>query len=368
MPTVGDTFLYNGAPTNGATVKLWPLASFAAEPAQDDALPVGSPAYGPALTAATSGGAGAWTLGGVRAGEYWASYEYAGRIGWAHLFVPGSAPAANLLVNGGMEVKQHPATTFTASGVVTLDQWTLSLAGAAACTVSQISSTIGAVGNSIQLAYTHAVGGSVEVLQRCENFTQLRGRILTFAVTIKSTVAGTVFVYLYDGTTTTTSAFNVGVGVERLVVTATMASGASVCQAGIKANVATCTIEANDATLVVSNAPMDYIPLPSADEIVRCLRYREVHGGLAATGGTVYGIATAAGQTLGMTRFFGVPKGGTPTVTRFGTLNLINIAGQPNVVNVSPQSYGLTGVSSAAGVMAFEFNSADDYILIDWSP
>lgn len=190
-------------------------------------------------------------------------------VGWAK-----TTPTVNLLANGGMEVKQRTPATFTSTGILTLDQWVMQFSGAAALTVSQIASTIGARGFSGQLAYTHAASQFGDLFQKIENYKELQGRVVTFAVTVKSTVNGTVKLYLYDGANSF-SAYNVGTGSQRLSLTAVIGAGATLVLAGIRCDVATCTVEVNDAMLVTGAQPVDYVPLSPADDLARCQRYYE---------------------------------------------------------------------------------------------
>jgi len=132
---------------------------------------------------------------------------------------------ANLLTNGGFEAIcwQRGVGPFTATGAYTSDRWQLAL-NTSTASVSRIASTVGSNGYSLQLAYTHAAAGNAIIFQKPEDFTQLQNKTLTFSVTVKSTVAGTVRLYLYNGTANTYSAYNVGTGAERLSVTATVAA------------------------------------------------------------------------------------------------------------------------------------------------
>lgn len=79
MAVVNGIFEYGGLPRNSVTVKLWPAGRFASAPAQDTALPSGSPTSS-GTTGTANGGAGSYRFTGVPEGGYYVSAEYAGHI------------------------------------------------------------------------------------------------------------------------------------------------------------------------------------------------------------------------------------------------------------------------------------------------
>ncbi|HEX9832017.1 MAG TPA: hypothetical protein VGA66_02830, partial [Mycobacterium sp.] len=173
MAYISDTFLVNGAPTNGATVKLWPLTSFATAPAQDTALPSGSPSHGPVTTGPGYGGAGAWAID-AQPGEYWASVEYGGHIGWGHVVAgAGTDPHSNLLVNGDFEQWQRGGGAFVTTLDYTADRWQL-LLGGGAIGVSR-SSTVDTSGQYSLLAVPVAITTNTRMQQVIEDYRGLRG-------------------------------------------------------------------------------------------------------------------------------------------------------------------------------------------------
>lgn len=220
----------------------------------------------------------------------------------------------NYVINAGFEQKQRTASSFTANGAVTLDRWVIALTSSSA-TVSQITSTIGATGKSMQIAYTHVGGGRVALFQTVGAVAQLLGKAVTFAVTVKCTVAGRVRIAIGDSIATTNSSYNVGTGSERLTVTRTINASATFFQVWVECNVGSCTVEANDATLIPGSTAADYVPLEPGEDLRRCQQYYETgfhHWIWFATTVTVscFNAYTRVG--------YRVTKAGAPTVTLSG--------------------------------------------------
>ena len=242
----------------------------------------------------------------------------------------------NQLTNPGMEVWQRGPGPFTTAGAYTADRW---LVGVSVSTYSltRIASTIGTLGFSAQIAYTHGASGFLSLYQAQEGYPQLRARTVEFAASVKSTVAGTVRVWVWDNLTGYTySAFNATTGEERLTLSVAIAAGAVSVSVGVDVRTASCVVEVNDATLCVGATPLGYALLHAAEDVQRCLRYYELHGGIASGMPSYFGYQ-AAGQSVGVSVPFAVRKGGVPTVTRVGTWSVTNCA-QPSVVEIGRAS------------------------------
>lgn len=269
------------------------------------------------------------------------------------------------LVNGGFEIAQRGAGPFTTHASYTLDRWQLTLGGASTASVTPITSTVGSQGQSLQCGYTHAAGGVGNIGQKIEHYVQLRGQVLTFAATVKSSVAGTLKLYLQDNATTFFSPYTGGTGSQRLVVSGLIGSAATIVNAGFLLDVGSATVEVNDATLCVGGVPLDYVPLHPAEDLARCLRYYEVHGAVAS------GLATfgyqAASSPLQQIITFAAPKGGAPTMTKNGTWAVSN-CGQPSVTAISPNTYTLSATVTALGAAGWSTNSTDDTVVAEWNP
>jgi hypothetical protein len=133
-------------------------------------------------------------------------------------------------------------------------------------------------------------------MQKVEALGQLRGQTLTFAVTIKSTVASRVRVFFEDNLAVYAySAYNTGTGAERLTVTTTFPAAATTLLVGVHVDTGTCTVEVNDAVLVVGPSAPPFQPLHSADDFDRCVRYYEVIG--SGTTGEIFGVGHAIAAT-----------------------------------------------------------------------
>jgi hypothetical protein len=131
---------------------------------------------------------------------------------------------------------------------------------------------------------------------------------------VKSTVAGTVRLWAYDGATITNGPLNVSTGSERITLTYTVPIGAADFQIAVQVSAASCTVEINDAMLVVGSQAANYVPMHPADDLARCLRYYE-----ALVGGTTnefVGTAACVSTTTAYTsKTMRVVKAVTPTMT-----------------------------------------------------
>lgn len=220
----------------------------------------------------------------------------------------------NLLTNPGFEVWQRGAGPFTTNGVYAADRWITGI-GTSSCSVTRIASTIGSKGFSAQIVYTHVGGGSFSFSQKLENFTPLQGRTITFSCKVKSTVAATIRLWIYDSVNTYRySSYNVGTGEETLSVTATIDAATTNVTLGMYSLVASCTFEMNDAVCVMGSVPADYVPRTPADELAQCLRYYEVLGSSVVGEVFAVGFAYAAGSAMWVIPFKAI-KAIIPTVT-----------------------------------------------------
>jgi hypothetical protein len=227
---------------------------------------------------------------------------------------------------------------------VTMDRWLIALNAPSTVTVSQITSTIGYPGKSAQMVYTHSAGGYAVLYQNVEQYLQLRGKPVTFALTIKATVAVRAHLYISDGVTATYSAYNVGTGEERLTVTGTPGAATTLLQVAIVLDNASATIEINDATLVVGPAAAAFAPLHPTEDLARCERYYQ------NVSCTARFTASAAGQILETPLPLRVPMAGTPTATLLADGATANqAAGYPQVTTITDHGGRWAIASAAAG-------------------
>ena len=244
----------------------------------------------------------------------------AGAPAWA-------SPAAtdSLLTNGGMEVWQR-GTSFAASGAYTADDWKLGLGAGSSGTLTRESSIVDTGSKySLKIVYTHT--SSSFLRQAVEDFSQLRSRSVTFSCRYNATANNAFRVLISDGVAATYSGYGTGDSTWRtLTLTKAMSVSATACTIELTLD-ASVTLYVDNATLVVGSAALAYAPLHPADELSRCLRYYEVHGGGLAMGPIIQGYG-AAGASAGYGVVFATRKAITPTMTKNGTWTANN-CGQP---------------------------------------
>jgi len=102
---------------------------------------------------------------------------------------------------------------------------------------------------------------------------------------------------------------------------------------------------------------------PYGTELVLCQRYYETIGLDGIGGLLIAGCATAASQQVNNSLVYKVTKRATPTVTKVGTWNLVNAAGQPTVFGAGNDSVLLYLSSSAAG-QVYAQNGSGAYVTI----
>lgn len=276
----------------------------------------------------------------------------------------------NLLTNGSFDVAQRGVGPFTASQAYAQDRWQLQAAAGVpiGMTVTQEASI---TDNSLGAAKVVLSGSGNQPMltQKVEDFTQLRGKTVSFSCRVRQSVASAVKLRINDGvvvntegaTSATTGSY------VTLTVTRTLDAAATTLVVGINMGNNDGTYYFDNAMLVMGPAPTEYVPLHPQEDLARCQRYYEVHGGYSSTNMAVTGIATAGSQAFSAWVQFHVQKGGVPTVTKNGTWGVTN-AGQPTVQNPNVNGYQIQALSSAAGTCNFFGNSTDDYISAEYNP
>lgn len=269
----------------------------------------------------------------------------------------------NLLTNGGFEVWQRGAGAFTANNAYTADRWQLLVGSLSSDSVTQESTTIDSQGRySLACAHTHSSASFIT--QKIEHWHDLRGKTVCFSVRVRQSAASMVRLRLGDGvsptagsTTTTTGSF--------VTLTHTLAVSASATELVATIDfLASGTAYLDNAMLVVGPAPAPYRPLHPQEELARCQRYYEVHGG-----GTLMHMAgyQAASNPSRFFIPFAVPKGGAPTVTKNGTWNVSNCS-QPSIVTSNVAGYSIGVTVTALGAFSFNGDSTDDTVTAEWNP
>jgi hypothetical protein len=295
------------------------------------------------------------------------------------------APPANLLVNGGLEIWQRGPGSFSANNAYTADRWRINLASSSTMSVVRESATVDTGSTyAAQIVYTHVSGSAFE--QKLENFTELRGRTISFSARVRTSTPGACLLRILTqgtGGASVTSGTHTGGGTyETLSVTATIGAAVSEVTVGLLLSVS-CTAFLDNVMLVIGSAPASYVPLQPADDLARCMRYYETLGG--TTPGAVVAIAQTTGSnSVTWPWIFRVVKGGVPTIVLPATNavdavtpngaggNGINL-GAP--ANVTPESVRLGGTVAATPWSAgggdcalIQVNSGLGKFTAEWNP
>jgi hypothetical protein len=274
-------------------------------------------------------------------------------------------PRANLLVNGGFEIWQR-GTSGLGSGYGA-DRWNAgpgsgsSFNGTIARDSANADTGLGSTYCWSCTNYTHSAGSNLD--QSVEvNGPGVRGRPVTFSMRVRTNVANHLRLQLIDvdgSTTLGTSGFHSGGNTyETLSVTgtpnATTAGGKLTCRVQFNA---TSTVNFLDnAMLVIGPVAVDYVPLPIADELHRCLRYYETFGGANSSIGIRAWGGDANPQSYGPI-VFSAKKAVTPTLTKVGTWTASG-CGQPTFDAPSVSTGHLVVTTSAAGA-AYAYGTID---------
>lgn len=240
----------------------------------------------------------------------------------------------NLLTNGGFEIWQRGNGPFTVAGIYAADRWSLAVA-TSTCSISRDTANVENTALSLAcmaVTYTHAASGSLRVQQTVEGTNLYRNRTVTFSVRVKSSVAGTVRLSIFDGTRNF-GAYNVGTGWETLSLTWTVSGAATQIVVEVNCDVASCTAYLDNATLVVGSQAADYAPLHPADELARCLRYYEL---LTEVGISQYVLLCQCFATTGayFNWRYQAPKSVVPSMTIVAPTSFGVLA--PNGAAISP--------------------------------
>jgi len=276
-------------------------------------------------------------------------------------------PEYNLLTNPGFELKSRPPASFSGA-VPCLDGWNL-YTNVGAITLNWIDSTIGTPGKSAQVVNTGAAGGQNAFYCRLDcslpgGSPVVRGKLVTFAATLKASVAGLCILEVwYQSGAFASTPVNVGTGEVRLFCSGVVPTNATLVQPGIRFNTVSGTVEVNDATLVLGDLPAAYVPLDPADDRERCERQYERHG---MGWGLLCQTYAANGNDFGVWHNFATTKGGVPTVTKAGTWTVYQ-NGQPRAEFVTVGGYMLRATATATSqVFFYGTDFTTQYISAEW--
>ena len=272
----------------------------------------------------------------------------------------------NLLTNGGFEIWQRGNGPFTANGVYAADRWWV--LPTAPTTTSVTRDTANVDGGSIACAavVVGAYAAESYLSQRVEDFTQLRGRTITFSIRGRSSVANGLRLAIGQTSGSTFGAYHSGGGAyETLSVTVAIAANTSIVQCNVSFD-ANGTYYLDNAMLVVGSVAADYAPLHPADDLARCQRYYEVitgNFGFPMLTGTAAATSQGYGQSMG----FKAAKPVSPTVTKIGTWTTVN-AVQPTTPYTSGWGLYIQTVPPAAGYFQCYPPDTTAYVTVEANP
>jgi hypothetical protein len=267
----------------------------------------------------------------------------------------------NQLVNGGMEVWQRGAGPFTAATAYTADRWQLVYIGGGGHAVSQETTTVDSGASSLKFVAT-AIGSLCYVMQDVEHWRELRGKAVAVSVRVHQSVAAGCRVELDDGIAVAGGGTSATTG-SWVTLTSTLTVNASATRLRVRLTLLLAgTFYFDAAMLVVGPNATEFVPLHPQEDLARCQRYYEVLGGSVAS--LHHQGYQAAGTTAGATLHYKVTKGGTPTVTKNGTWNVVN-CGQPVVGGAGVGSCYIEATVTALGNFQFTTNSTDDSVSVE---
>ena len=293
----------------------------------------------------------------------------------------------NMLVNGGFEIWQRGTGPFTGANATSADRWTTALVGTDTISISKNTSTVMPTSAaSAAVTFTLGTGAGVsnisQALKLSDGYT-FGGRTISLSVAVVASAANACRIALYDRTASVWTYSNYHSGDSAWhTLTATYAVPPNNTE--IDAYVlfgATGTIYVDNAMLVVSPLPMDYNPLPPADDLARCLRYYQRWN---KTGNTPYigsGVfdSTSHGNIIINFRaeLGGIPSLTTSTLSNWTLSDLVSASSAVTTMSIFGADYdnGVmllsvngTGTPYTVGKMAFLNSSTSGWIAIEWNP
>jgi hypothetical protein len=267
----------------------------------------------------------------------------------------------NLISNGGFEVWQRGAGTFTANTGVSYfaDRWFF--VRGASDTLRADKSTAADNGSQFCAAITCTYAGGFSYIQQVIKVTDgpsFRGKTISASIRVYSGTANMMqFGISSDGTVgaqspavnntltnqwqTLTSIYNVPTDATQIAISIVLlASG---------------VVYLDNCTVVTGAIAADYIPMHPVDELTRCQRYYEI---ISAVTGEIFGAGLVISPTAGQVFARGVtPKAITPTITLAAPANfsLLNNGGSPITGTVATASLisrttFVVSISVASGV------------------
>lgn len=287
----------------------------------------------------------------------------------------GMGAVGNLLVNPSFEFNQRSVSAYTGNGVYGLDWWQITTPAGETVTVTWDAAEFAepSSGHSARVAFTKGPGSYGKLVQIIEGAERLKGRPLAGRILVKCATPNAVRAFIQDRDSFSFSPYHSGSGLwEALDVARTLDVGTTQVTFGTIATVDS-THWADNATLVHGLVPLPYVPLSLADELLRCERYYEVHGGGAGQGHPVIsGYASGAGQVITRSwsprahRRWGVGIG-LSNHTLTGSWALANCHAL-TVLAADARGFTLGVTSNGAGQVTAWPDGPDDTLIIEWNP
>jgi hypothetical protein len=209
-----------------------------------------------------------------------------------------------------------------------------------------------------------AFANSVHIVQKIENFRELRGRAISVSFRVKAAAAATAQIVWFDGIAGG-GAWQLGpstaitTNYQTLTLTFTPSVSATAAYVSL-AFLTVTTFYVDNAMLVVGAVPADYAPLHPADDLARCLRYYEIIAESAQ--GMSWGGYGTAGMGVQVTFLYRARKPLTPTITKGAAWSLVNCS-QPSQGTAGADSCYFATTVTAAGAYQFYNGSANALIL-----
>lgn len=282
-----------------------------------------------------------------------------------------SGEQVNLLTNPGFEIWQRGAGPFTANNNYTADRWIIFLGAISTISVAPETGTVdGGSYRSLKITYNQFANSAIR--QKLEDYYQLRGNMVTFSARVKADTASVLRLSIEEnggaaGNVYTNSSWHTGddtwqtLSVSRYLATDT--TYVSV-QISLEGNV---IAYVDNAVLVIGPTVRSYKPLHPAEDLTRCQRYYEVHGGTTTFPAPV-GYASGVGERWDFVIPFNTQKYASPSLTKNGTWDVTNV-GQPTVDATGGKGgYRISISSNGAGLIAASPNGADDTITAETNP
>jgi len=280
---------------------------------------------------------------------------------------------ANQLVNGGFDWWQRGAGPFSTNNVYTADRWLASMGAGGTFSISQDQVNVD-IGSPAALAWTYTHGGTLStVFQKLESAVAFRSRTITFSVRVRTSTANAVRAFVTPSVTGQQfSTYHSGGGTyETLSLTVTVASNETQILVGV-ATSNSCTAYLDNANLVVGSQAANYVPLPTADDFNRCLRYYEVFdqpglwlAGMAIGSPTVYFVLPYKAKAVTPTLNFSAPgnyqavtaSGGSTALTAISATHAgLNSGGVQGSVSGLTQGNATILLGTAGGTISVEAN------------